>query len=132
MIATLAALATVYSLSGRSIADNCTWLYRIETDFQIQVDDPAANAVVVWLKDLYTAELREPEILPLGAFTAVTMSQNPRYLAHEAYLALQRQGEGAPARPDVKVDFSPLMRRCHDYTHREEVPFEPLTVVDAD
>lgn len=132
MIATLATLATVFSLSGRSIADHCTWLYRIETDFDVQVEDPDAEAVVVWLKDLYTGELRSPEVLPLGKFMQVTMSQNPRYLAHEAYLAVKKQGEEAPARPEAKVDFSGLMRRCHDTPHRDETPYEALTVVDAD
>ncbi len=125
------ALAALSSLSGRSIADNCTFLYRIETDFELTTDEPGATGAVVWLRDLYTEQLREPEVVELGRFTQVSMSQNPRYLAHELYFALQKEGEDPPATPTHKANFSGLMRRCHDYTQRESVPYEPLDPVLA-
>lgn len=117
-------------LDARSVADSCRFVYRIETDFELAAD--GTDQVVVWLKDLYTDAFLAPETFAVedgkASFTSVTMSQNPKYLAHELYFASYASGDAVPEKPTAKADFSWLMRRCYELTERDYVFFQPLAI----
>jgi len=133
------------SVEGRSIADHCRYIYRIESEFRWQIELEEAEALadqmvlVTWLFDLYEGKLMQPEFNELEMeggkirveTSLVTMSTNPKYLAHEKYFTITSRDQAQFAEPQHKINFSGLMRRCYDWPNRGEAPFVPLTIVPA-
>jgi len=130
------------AIDGRSIADHCRYIYRIETElrWQIDIDESdglADNLVLVtWLFDLYDQSMLPPQFSELEVIdgviltetSLVTMSTNPRYLSHEMYFTISNHDQAQFAEPHHKLNFSALMQQCYDWTTRNEAPFRSLEV----
>ena len=125
-------LANDVEIKGRSLADYCPLLYRIETDFQINTVDPEMDAVAVWLKDRYTNEFILAQTFDRLGFTLVTMSQNPKYLAHEIFFTVYSRSGQPPEKPEFKANFSDLMRKCFESHQRDQVKFQQLKIESAE
>ena len=117
-------------LMARSIPDQCTYIYRIETDFIFEAkSESKPQDLMFYFVDIYTGDKGHEAIYSFSAsetpglwhaiFTSVTMSTAQHYLYHEMTFTLAHSPRAQT------VNFSHLMNRCFP-TGRLETRFQEL------
>lgn len=124
---TISAQAQEYSIKlwGRSIADTCRYIYRIETDFKVIITSQIRPQLRYSLINRYTRKGGKAEVIELdynekkwqAQFTPITMSTNPKFLSHEMNLFIDEKV--------YTVNFSHLMNKCYP-EGRSRSPFTAL------